>query len=123
MSERALGNHRNARAFAGVSLLLFIALQLASNRVERNAFTSEVDMAVTDAAQVSESGLPKPVFNAPGELERPEGYREWVYVGAPLTPTDLNPPAAAFPEFHSVYIQPTTRIGNEPASFARAQSW
>ena len=45
-------------------------------------------------------------FNSAGELERPEGYRQWVYVGTPLTPNDLNPPEAPFPEFHNVYIHP-----------------
>ena len=45
-------------------------------------------------------------FNADGELIRPEGWREWIYVGAPLTPNSLNPPEAPFPEFHSVYIDP-----------------
>ncbi len=45
-------------------------------------------------------------FNAAGELIRPEGYRGWVYVGTPITPNDLNPPEAAFPEFHNVYIHP-----------------
>ena len=41
-----------------------------------------------------------------GELERPTGYREWVYVGTPVTPNDLNDGKAAFPEFHNVYIDP-----------------
>ena len=45
-------------------------------------------------------------FGADGQLERPEGYRSWVYVGAPLTPNDMNDGHAAFPEFHSVYIDP-----------------
>ncbi len=45
-------------------------------------------------------------FNADGELVRPEGYREWVYVGTPVTPNDLNDGKAAFPEFHNVYIDP-----------------
>jgi len=45
-------------------------------------------------------------FNSAGELIRPEGYRQWVYVGTPLTPNDLNPPEAPFPEFHNVYIHP-----------------
>jgi hypothetical protein len=52
--------------------------------------------------------FPKPTFNAKGELLRPDiSYREWVYVGTPLTPNDLNPPAANFPEFHNVYIHPS----------------
>jgi hypothetical protein len=41
-----------------------------------------------------------------GELERPTGYREWVYVGTPLTPNELNDGKAPFPEFHNVYIDP-----------------
>ena len=45
-------------------------------------------------------------FNEKGELIRPEGYREWVYVGTPVTPNDMNNGKAAFPEFHNVYIDP-----------------
>ncbi|OEO25969.1 cytochrome P460 [Pseudomonas sp. J237] len=39
-----------------------------------------------------------------GKLDRPTGYREWVFVGTPLTPNDMNNGKAAFPEFHNVYI-------------------
>jgi hypothetical protein len=45
-------------------------------------------------------------FNSDGELIRPAGWREWVFVGSPLTPNSLNGGEAAFPEFHSVYIDP-----------------
>ena len=41
-----------------------------------------------------------------GELKRPSGYREWVYVGTPVTPNDMNDGKAAFPEHHNVYIDP-----------------
>lgn len=47
-----------------------------------------------------------PKFDESGQLMKPVDYREWVYVGAPLTPNDLNNGKAAFPEFHSVYIDP-----------------
>jgi len=43
-----------------------------------------------------------------GKLERPTGYREWVYVGTPVTPNELNNGKAAFPEFHNVYIDPVS---------------
>ncbi|WP_394212069.1 cytochrome P460 family protein [Enterovibrio calviensis] len=43
-----------------------------------------------------------------GELQRPTGYREWVYVGTPVTPNDMNNGKAAFPEHHTVYIDPTS---------------
>ena len=41
-----------------------------------------------------------------GVLERPTGYREWIYVGTPVTPNDMNNGKAAFPELHNVYIDP-----------------
>jgi len=41
-----------------------------------------------------------------GKLQRPEGYRQWVFVGEPVTPNDRNGGKAPFPEFHSVYIDP-----------------
>lgn len=43
-------------------------------------------------------------FTATGELTLPQDYRQWVFVGAPLTPNDMNNGKAAFPEFHHVYI-------------------
>lgn len=43
-----------------------------------------------------------------GKLDRPTGYREWIYVGTPVTPNDLNNGKAAFPEHHNVYIDPTS---------------
>jgi hypothetical protein len=43
-----------------------------------------------------------------GELARPTGYREWIYVGTPVTPNDMNDGKAAFPEFHNVYIDPVS---------------
>jgi hypothetical protein len=52
--------------------------------------------------------FPKPIFNNKGELLRPDiSYREWIYIGTPLTPNELNPPEAPFPEFHNVYIHPS----------------
>ena len=41
-----------------------------------------------------------------GVLQRPTGYREWIYVGTPVTPNDMNNGKAAFPEHHNVYIDP-----------------
>lgn len=47
-----------------------------------------------------------PQFDQEGALVRPENYRQWIYVGTPVTPNDMNGGSAAFPEFHSVYINP-----------------
>jgi len=58
-------------------------------------------------------------FDSSGALTQPTGYREWVYVGTPVTPNDMNGGEAPFPEFHNVYINPTAwahykRTGNFP---------
>ena len=45
-------------------------------------------------------------YKSSGELIRPTGFREWVYIGTPLTPNDMNDGKASFPEFHNVYIDP-----------------
>jgi len=45
-------------------------------------------------------------FNPQSELVLPEGFREWVFVGAPLTPHGLNNGKAGFPEYHHVYVNP-----------------
>lgn len=47
-------------------------------------------------------------FDKKGQLIRPQNYREWIYIGAPLTPNDMNNGKAAFPEFHNVYIDPAS---------------
>jgi hypothetical protein len=45
-------------------------------------------------------------FSPKGELQLPEGFREWVFIGAPLTPHGLNNGKAGFPEYHHVYVNP-----------------
>lgn len=60
----------------------------------------------TEAAQPTTQTLTK--FDNNGSLIRPTGYREWVFIGAPLTPNDMNNGQAAFPEFHNVYIDPVS---------------
>jgi hypothetical protein len=54
----------------------------------------------------SPASVPGIEFTADGKLKLPTGYRNWVYVGAAVTPNDLNGGRALFPEFHSVYIDP-----------------
>jgi hypothetical protein len=47
-----------------------------------------------------------PEYTASGDLILPKNFREWIYVGSPLTPNALNGGEANFPEFHNVYIEP-----------------
>jgi len=72
---------------------------------------------VTTAALISSVALPTgqalaadddwgPTWAADGQLELPEGYHQWVFLGSPLTPHALNGGEAPFPEYHNVYVQP-----------------
>ena len=45
-------------------------------------------------------------FTPDGKLKKPDGYRNWVYVGEVITPNDMNGGEATFPEFHAVYLDP-----------------
>ncbi len=47
-------------------------------------------------------------YDAEGELIRPADHREWVFVGAYVTPNEMNYGKAAFPGFHNVYIDPAS---------------
>jgi hypothetical protein len=38
-------------------------------------------------------------------MKVPTGFREWVFLGAPLTPNALNNGKSNFPEFHNVYVE------------------
>jgi hypothetical protein len=58
------------------------------------------------AAAIADAHEYTATFNGDGEMIRPAGWREWVFVGSPTTPNSLNGGAAPFPEFHSVYLDP-----------------
>ena len=45
-------------------------------------------------------------FTPDGKLKQPVGYRQWIYVGASVTPNDMNGGKALFPEYHAIYIDP-----------------
>jgi hypothetical protein len=43
-------------------------------------------------------------FTDEGAMRRPEGFRQWVFVGTTVTPNEMNKGKAEFPEFHHVYM-------------------
>jgi Cytochrome P460 len=67
-----------------------------------------VGVAANHHIPVVNAGSQAATFNSKGELQRPRGYRTWVFIGTPLTPNDMNGGHAAFPEFHNVYIDPAS---------------
>jgi hypothetical protein len=46
-------------------------------------------------------------FTNEGQVVLPQNWRQWVFIGTPLTPNALNDGKAPFPEFHNVYFEPS----------------
>ncbi len=65
--------------------------------------------AVTGYISISTAadGIVEAKFASDGKVLAPTNWREWVFIGTPLTPNALNGGEAPFPEFHNVYIEPT----------------
>jgi hypothetical protein len=67
------------------------------------ALSAVTMLAVTGSSQSSETR--GPTFTKAGELILPKGYRNWMFIGAPITRNGLNNGRAPFPEVHSVYVE------------------
>lgn len=63
-------------------------------------------LAVLVMTPPAEARKNRAMYTVDGEFLMPQNYRQWVFVGAPVTPNDMNAGKAAFPEFHHVYINP-----------------
>src|SRR5438270_2112349 len=67
-------------------------------------------MAQSAQTRMAESAQSRylPEYTDSGDMKLPPNsiWREWVFVGDPLTPNALNGGHAGFPEYHNVYIEP-----------------
>ncbi len=56
----------------------------------------------------AQDGSYLPEFTSDKKLKNPEGkiWREWPFIGTPITPNALNEGQVPFPGFHIVYIDP-----------------
>src|ERR1700744_1975767 len=59
----------------------------------------------SDRPALAQSQQSSAAFLPDGKLKLPTGFRNWVFVGGPLTPNGLNGGKASFPEFHNVYVE------------------
>jgi hypothetical protein len=73
---------------------------------ERAAATAASGRPPAEPSAAVQRPAYQPGYDAQRRLLRPTGWREWPYIGTPLTPNGLNSPEASFPEFHNVYIDP-----------------
>lgn len=85
-----------------IAALLGVALALPAVALDTQMLGKAAGMAQ------STGYVPVAIFNLTGEMNFPTGYREWVFVGAVVTPNELNNGKAVFPEFHNVYIDPAS---------------
>ena len=69
---------------------------------------SAQDMATNREETVAEEVTYDAQFTEDGQLIRPDNWREWIYVGMPVTPNALNGGQAVLPETQTVYIDPTS---------------
>lgn len=78
--------------------------------IKHFGFLSLVAGILISAAAIAQDSPPKSgpaaQWNDKDQLLQPVNYREWIFVGTPVTPNDMNDGAAVFPEFHNVYIDP-----------------
>jgi Cytochrome P460 len=90
---------RGPRPRGGLGLVLGAALLAA--RADGGRAAAEADEPALAAAAGA------PVYDASGALVRPEGYREWVFVGASLGLSYEEGARGEGPgEFHHVYLRP-----------------
>ncbi len=97
-------------AIALAALMAMVASCDSADSRERDGEMAGEGQSPTSGAgeAVGQAAPWEPEFNADGEMLLPEAeiWREWPYIGTPLTPNALNDGKAAFPEFHAVYIDP-----------------
>jgi len=90
------------------TLLLTFALAAATACTSADAADKEKMMGLLKGVAQEQGIIGAASFDAQGQLALPQGYRQWVFIGAPVTPNDMNGGKAAFPEFHHVYIDPAS---------------
>ncbi len=85
----------------------FLLLPLAGSLLVAACGNSQNEAAV-DGSAAKAKVAHNAAYTDDGHLITPDGWREWIYIGTPVTPNGLNGGAAPFPEVHSVYIDPTS---------------
>jgi len=99
MHTASRSTHRTATALTALAVMAVVSVAVLIGSKPLH----QAEAAPPESTVVANSPLR---FTDSGQLLLPRGYRRWIYVGAPLTPNDMNAGKAAFPEFHSVYINP-----------------
>lgn len=66
------------------------------------------EVAATAEQVVAKEVANEARYTEDGQLVRPDNWREWIFVGMPVTPNALNGGQAVLPETQAVYLDPTS---------------
>jgi hypothetical protein len=93
--------HARSLAVSASVISLAVPASIATGVIVTTVLVESIS---SSSAQTTPRQLPE--YTADGDLMLPKNWREWVFVGSPLTPNALNNGKAGFPEYHNVYIEP-----------------
>ena len=93
--------HARSLAVSASVISLAVTASIATGVIVTTVLVESIS---SSSAQTTPRQLPE--YTADGDLMLPKNWREWVFVGSPLTPNALNNGKAGFPEYHNVYIEP-----------------
>lgn len=65
-----------------------------------------LNLAAAGTASAQSTSASRATWTGANEIALPKNWREWVFLGSPLTPHALNDGKAPFPEYHNTYINP-----------------
>ena len=101
MGEILMAAYRSNRRFytSAVAATMVLGFWPAADAQPERVVAEEI----TDEARYTEAR-----FTQDGQLVRPRNWREWIFVGMPVTPNALNGGKAVLPETQAVYIDRTS---------------
>jgi cytochrome P460 len=96
---------KGVRKYLGTALVLAALIGVGAAVFQNKPVAAQAKQSQSKptAAQAKQPGGAQ--FTPDGKMKLPTGYREWVFLGSPLTPNALNGGKASFPEFHNVYVE------------------
>lgn len=97
---------RGFRNFRQIALSFFWVLSTSSYQAMASDYKAAPKTFAKNYPDIPKDQQPLWEKGNPLNLVQVANHRRWVYLGAPLTPHELNDNKANFPEFHNVYVQP-----------------
>src|SRR5262249_55410987 len=91
--------------YLGIALALAALIAVGAAMIHNNLAIAQATQSQSKPPATRQAKKGGAVWTPDGKMKRPTGYREWVFLGAPVTPNALNNGKASFPEFHNVYVE------------------